>query len=474
VNVANTKRLLTTMLPALALAAIPVLAVQTGFSPLNTAVETIASLFNVTALQNERVAEGFAYFTWFVITFSLYNYGGLKLFKDSKRTANTIAFFLALISTFFMPVQVLMTASKVYASIFWIFIFTLPPLLALYFGYRTKENNHLGQRLMDLVIVSIGALYSGAVVGSLAKYVADNYQNIGGFVDTVATYMYIIMLLAAIWKFIALFGGGAGGERAAGGIMDGMSRIFSGGGGGQGWRPSRRPPASPRERKPTRPIGLEGALLPEQPVGAAAVHTDRLALWWTANPLSEGVTHYEMRVRGTRGGHHPVGTQTVAPTESAPHYITLSTVSGLSWAGDSIIRVSIRAINGRGRSGWRYETIVQPSDAGRHVDFTTLDNEITRLTALRGLLEHTEARVRAHFIAITPISPATLTAFENFLYQAEIHEFEAIRIIYAIQGDAHFTDSAGDVAELISKANTLRALVGQIAYLEGEIHRMIP
>ena len=119
----------------LALAVMPQfsLAYRTGISPLDTGIEALSDLFNIQALNNSYIQEGFLKFAIFIVLFALSFYSLGYVFDkgggnpQGKKTAGVISFAFSMIGVFMMPREWLMatggTITAVMSSLVFVGVF---------------------------------------------------------------------------------------------------------------------------------------------------------------------------------------------------------------------------------------------------------------------------------------------------------------------------------------------------------------
>jgi hypothetical protein len=125
-------RLATTYALAAALLSVAVLAAgRTGISPLDNSFELIGRLFNVQALRNPYVQEGFLKFMLFIVLFAVSNFALNKVFNrdggniQGRKVAGIVSFSFSMIGIFMMPTNWLNVTGGMVTAIMSSFVFIL-------------------------------------------------------------------------------------------------------------------------------------------------------------------------------------------------------------------------------------------------------------------------------------------------------------------------------------------------------------
>ncbi|MBN2459716.1 hypothetical protein JXB28_05515 [Candidatus Woesearchaeota archaeon] len=139
--------------------------VRTGVSPLNKAIEMIANLFNIQALQNNQtVQEGFLKFMIFVVLFAVSNFSLTKIkgiFDEAqgKKTAGIISFAFSMIGTFMMPTEWLLATggliTVIMSSIIFLGFFWGLAIVAVFVLRKKGEDDNMGwiKNLMGVILL---------------------------------------------------------------------------------------------------------------------------------------------------------------------------------------------------------------------------------------------------------------------------------------------------------------------------------
>ena len=159
------QRIMLLLMPLLALPSALAYRANTGISPLNSVIETVSKLFNVTALENPTVQLGFLKFSLFVMFLAVTHFAFSKVFDN--KTAGVLATMFSLIGAFLMPVNWVSANGAVITAV----LSGLIPLglvgAGIWFALYKLNNNNL-ERFFALLIILILFI------------VLDVYQNVLG------------------------------------------------------------------------------------------------------------------------------------------------------------------------------------------------------------------------------------------------------------------------------------------------------
>ena len=149
------KRLLQGILFLLALPLAQARRGSTGLSPLDSGLETISNIFNISVLQNEYTKIGIAKLGLFILVFAVLFWSAQRA-KFPRKTAGIVAFVTAFIGIFFLPDKWFDVTSSMIAGIIGGALYLGLGIIAIILAFKTFNGNVTNEwldRLIGIIII---------------------------------------------------------------------------------------------------------------------------------------------------------------------------------------------------------------------------------------------------------------------------------------------------------------------------------
>jgi len=168
-----------------------------------------------------------AKFLLWLLLFSLFFYLSHKfLFTDKKNISATIGAIVALISVVAIPTAVLVAIFQMYGFLVALIMYGGPILAIVLFANlinfpQNRRAEFSIKAILFFIIAALITAFNKAIAADQNFTFSEQYGNIGGWLEFVAT------ILAIVYVFRAIFTGPAGGAAPAAGAPGGFGRFMN-------------------------------------------------------------------------------------------------------------------------------------------------------------------------------------------------------------------------------------------------------